>query len=308
MLGGNPLGATITLDETPKSMVRMAIVLADGFDLLDVSQALASFDLANRLSDKTYFDVVVLTFDDNMAISSLGVSVIATSAWCSAGLRDAILLAGGVADRHRLLPKLIESLGTAKFWQTEPGVRYYDDGLQWLEEMALVHEYDIGAVSAAVRSNRLYNLDSNVIAAVIARHCEAEVVNQVNYAGAFVSEAQTTDERPKRLNDAINLMREHLEEPLSVEHISDAVGCSSRQLLRWFEAYLATTPTQYYSNLRLEHGFQLVLHSNMSVTEIAVACGYQWVGPFSKAFRRRYGQSPRLARKRFQAQRGGATP
>jgi transcriptional regulator GlxA family with amidase domain len=35
----------------------------------------------------------------------------------------------------------------------------------------------------------------------------------------------------------------------------------------------------------------------MSVTEIAVACGYRWMAQFSKAFRKRYGQSPRMVRK-----------
>jgi transcriptional regulator GlxA family with amidase domain len=92
---------------------------------------------------------------------------------------------------------------------------------------------------------------------------------------------------------------------LAAKEIGAKVGCSARQLSRWFESYLSTTPAQYYASLRLEHAHYLLLHSSLSVTEIAVACGYHWAAQFSKAYRQRYGTSPRVARK-FSQERGSA--
>jgi AraC-like DNA-binding protein len=44
--------------------------------------------------------------------------------------------------------------------------------------------------------------------------------------------------------------------------------------------------------LRLELAAQLLLDPAVTVTEVARACGYSDVRPFSTAFRSRYGKSP----------------
>ncbi len=54
---------------------------------------------------------------------------------------------------------------------------------------------------------------------------------------------------------------------------------------------------QFLLDLRLEHAHQLVVHTGMSVSEIADLTGYQQPGNFSKAFHKKYGLSPAHLRK-----------
>lgn len=289
-----------------KSLVRIAVVLVDGFNLHELSRALAIFDLVNRTTAEPHFDISILTLDDGFAVSNWNVSVVPTNAICSAGLQDYMLLCAAerpAANPNRLrflLRQLAErgALGLISSDRSAPDA-LVPNTLSWLADLAVAQGVDCHALEEAIKANRLYALNAAVSTALIARYCGPEVEPRVTWK-LFNGELHDCDtapaRRPERLNEAIRIMKEHLEEPLSMREIGRRVGCSSRQLLRWFEAHLSTTPAQYYSALRLEHGRRLLLTSNMSVTEIALACGYPWVAQFSKAFRRRYGQSPRAAR------------
>jgi len=44
--------------------------------------------------------------------------------------------------------------------------------------------------------------------------------------------------------------------------------------------------------LRLELSAQLLLDHSLSITDVARACGYSDVRPFSTAFKRKYGRTP----------------
>jgi transcriptional regulator GlxA family with amidase domain len=156
-----------------------------------------------------------------------------------------------------------------------------------------------------IKTKRLLALDQHVMKALIQTFCGGESVKHL--PPLHKSPFPPFKKRPKGLEDAMKIMFEHLEEPLAPKAIGEKVGCSARQLSRWFESYLSTTPAQYYASLRLEHAHYLLLHSSLTVTEIAVACGYHWAAQFSKAYRLRYGTSPRGARKSNQERSAAAT-
>ena len=84
--------------------------------------------------------------------------------------------------------------------------------------------------------------------------------------------------------------------------IGDAVelaklaGLSLRQVQRMFQESLDTTPSKYYLSLRLRRARELLLQSQMSITQIAVSCGFQSTCHFSKSYRALYGRTPRSER------------
>lgn len=98
---------------------------------------------------------------------------------------------------------------------------------------------------------------------------------------------------PDALRRAIQLMEAHLEERLSVPEIADAVGLSHRQLSRLFAHHTQLSIAQYYRNIRLDRGRSLVTQTEMSILDIAIACGFDSAAYFSRAYKARFGISPR---------------
>ena len=102
--------------------------------------------------------------------------------------------------------------------------------------------------------------------------------------------------RHPKLVAVVRQMEGSLEEPISRADLADAVDLSSRQLERLFRKYLRRTPTRYYLELRLNRARLLLLQTDMSVLEVALACGFVSASHFSKCYREFFGKTPREER------------
>ena len=98
---------------------------------------------------------------------------------------------------------------------------------------------------------------------------------------------------------AIDIMRAHLDAPISQPFIAAQVGLSVRHLERLFLRYLNSSPKKYYMQMRLERARNLLLQTELSVLDIAVACGFENAGHFSKVYRLAFGVSPMMQRGRI---------
>lgn len=101
---------------------------------------------------------------------------------------------------------------------------------------------------------------------------------------------------PTSLKNVLQLMRNNVEEPLSLKEISNLVSLSSRQLERLFQRDLGTTPTRFYLEIRVSYARQLLLQSNKNILDIAIASGFITTSHFSNCFKRIYGITPTEAR------------
>lgn len=99
---------------------------------------------------------------------------------------------------------------------------------------------------------------------------------------------------PACLQDAILLMESNIEEPLSLQEISDLLGISRRQVERLFRKYLDSQPSRYYMELRLNRAKELLQKTSKSITEISIACGFSSTSHFSKNVKDQFGCSPKL--------------
>lgn len=98
--------------------------------------------------------------------------------------------------------------------------------------------------------------------------------------------------RNARLACAIALMHASPEGELSPRMIAFRAGISNRQLERLFRKFLGTSPGRYLQRLRLERGRQLIMHTNLPVTQVSLASGFRNPAHFSKRYRLRFGMSP----------------
>jgi AraC family transcriptional regulator len=89
----------------------------------------------------------------------------------------------------------------------------------------------------------------------------------------------------------------NLDQDLGLAALSRKAGLSPFHLQRLFKAAIGETPKAYISRLRVERAaFRLLIHDS-SVLDIALECGFQNHETFIRAFRRRFGKSPRGYRK-----------
>ncbi len=99
-----------------------------------------------------------------------------------------------------------------------------------------------------------------------------------------------------KLARAVTLMESRLEEKLPCAEICRETGVSSRQLERLFHRHFQRSPARYHRDLRLQRAKALLQYSDMSVREIAIACGFSSLAHFSRSYRFWSGKSPRAER------------
>ena len=100
----------------------------------------------------------------------------------------------------------------------------------------------------------------------------------------------------RRFCDLRVRLRERCEEPHRLDVLGEAVGLSGSRFLRRFRALFGTTPHALQSDARTARACTLLRSSNLSVTEVSLAVGFESLGSFSAAFSRRMGCSPRAFR------------
>jgi AraC-like DNA-binding protein len=101
---------------------------------------------------------------------------------------------------------------------------------------------------------------------------------------------------PSTENDRIRAILVYMENRISENHtlqsISDKFGFSNRSLSRLFKATLDMSFLQYLKLLRMVKAFEMLLQTEMTVTEVAYAIGYHSVSAFSNTFSQFTNQRP----------------
>jgi len=97
---------------------------------------------------------------------------------------------------------------------------------------------------------------------------------------------------PSLVRNAIAVMEQHLENPLSLVAVCKHVGVSQRQLARLFSQYVGKTPVRYYLDIRLDRARGLVTQTVMPLSQVAVASGFASEVHFSRAYKKRFALAP----------------
>lgn len=98
--------------------------------------------------------------------------------------------------------------------------------------------------------------------------------------------------RHPKLVSVIQTMERNTEEPISPADLARGVAMSTRQLERLFRRYLNRSPKRYYMELRLDKARNLLLQTDMSVINVALACGFTSPSHFSKCYRAQFNRTP----------------
>ncbi len=105
---------------------------------------------------------------------------------------------------------------------------------------------------------------------------------------------------PHQLRTVLEYIQAHLDENLSLELIAQVAGMSRYHFIRRFKQTMHESPYQYLIGQRIEQAKQLLLVSQLSISDIAIACGFANQSHLTKHFKQRVGITPHLFRKTTQ--------
>lgn len=100
------------------------------------------------------------------------------------------------------------------------------------------------------------------------------------------------------INRLVNVIHAQMSrEDINMEHIAAALSISRKQLRTRVMDITGMTPVAFALQVRLNYARRLISTQNISLTEIAIKCGFQNISHFSKAFKQQFGVSPTQFRK-----------
>ncbi len=107
-----------------------------------------------------------------------------------------------------------------------------------------------------------------------------------------------------RIQQAVKYICHNLDGPLALEEVAKAASFSEYHFHRIFSGFMDETLGNYISRKRLEQGAGLLAYRpDISITDIALRCGYSSSSNFSKAFSLHFGYSPSEVRNPAKAQK-----
>jgi len=251
----------------------------------------------SRVGDAADFDTVMVCAGGNPAVFDDA----ATFAWLRKLAREGVRL-GGVSGGPWILARagVLRGYRATVHWEHLPAMAEAFPGLdlgRTLYEVDRDRLTCAGGVAALDMMVELIERDhGHALAAAVAEwYLRTEL--RSGSAAQRLQPRERFGVSNEKLLRALAYMEAHLEEPASKETLAAVAGVSVRQLERLFVGHLGATASEHYLRIRLERARTLLRQTTLSVLETAVACGFVSPSHFARAYRARFGASPKAERK-----------
>ena len=316
--------SVIKFNANVKSPRRFVFVLMENFTLLSFSSALDALRIANRMSGKTLYEWTFIGENEGVVSCSAGTQFKLDNSLIELHRDDTILLCGGTFIQEATTKKLIGwlrrearrgliigGLCTAAYPMAKAGL--LDDKkatIHWENQDSFAEEFlevELTKTVFVCDGNRYTTAGGtssiDLLLKIIADEHGEELANAV--ADQMIYSSIRTDQdtqrlsvptrigvRHPKLSKVIQMTEINIEEPISPSILAKDVGMSTRQLERLFRRYLDRSPKRYYMELRLQKARNLLMQTDMSVINVALACGFASPSHFSKCYRAHYDTTP----------------
>jgi len=317
--------ATVTSDRLAGGRPRRFVFLLLGnFSMLSFAGALESLRIANRALGKTAYVWSLVGQGGNKVACSNGTEFVLDSDLSETHRDDTILVCGGIGvvqastkpvinwlRREARRGATIGGFCTAAHTMAMAGLL---DGkratIHWENQDSFAEAFEEVSLTKSVFTvdgNRMttaggtasIDLMLKLIADDFGEILANTVADQLIYSSIRTDQDTQRLSVPSRigvrhpkLSKVIQMMEQFIEEPISPSILARDVGMSTRQLERLFRRYLNRSPKRYYMELRLQKARNLLMQTDMSVINVALACGFASPSHFSKCYRAHYDTTP----------------
>lgn len=304
---------------------RIALVIFPDFQLLDVAGPIAAFEIASRFRDGHYA-LTLHAAAPGSVVSSSGVPLAAEA--LPDGPLDTVMVSGGDGTRHAPnLAPIIHWLKTARIARptsvcsgayalAEAGLL---DGRRATTHWSRTDDFARRFPQVSLDADRIYIRDGDVwtsggitagidlalalieedLGSEVARlTAQALVVHQRRPGGqSQFSALVDIGGRNGRFGGLMDWMREHLDQPLTVDQLAEHTAMSPRNFARAFVAETGVTPAKAVERLRLDAARTAVETSREPLDQIAIQTGFGDPERMRRAFLRAFGQPPQTLRR-----------
>ena len=304
---------------------RVGVILIPGFALMSFASVIEPVRGANRVSGFTHYDWELFAPEGGMVESNSGITVAAAPVTlleqshfdlvvvCSASHAEQRRFRA-VEDVVRRLARrnvALAAVSTGAFVLARAGLLtdrrctvhwdYADSFAEAFPDIEVCN--DLFVVDGSILTCAGATAALDMMLQLVGAHHGQELAR--NISGQFLHggiRAAADDQRRMLLGmgvtnavvqKAVSMMEAAIEDPLPLSDLASRMAVSQRQLERLCKRYLGVTPAQYYVQLRLERARRMLRQTDMSVAELAIACGFVSLSHFAKVYRRHYGCSPR---------------
>ncbi|MEM8570463.1 MAG: GlxA family transcriptional regulator [Pseudomonadota bacterium] len=310
--------------QTPAKTQTFVFLLLENFTLSSLAGGLEPLRLANRASGQTLYEVRVVSETGAPVLSSSGVAISCNGALEDLSKDSTIIVVSGI-NVHKAMTRgiltwllrqsrkglAIGGFCTATHVLAEAGLLDNRQAtIHWENRDSFEEQYP-----DVLLTEKIFVIDANRFTAsggtasidlmltLIARSHGSDLANRVADQLIHTSLRSGKEEqrlsiptrigvRHPKLAAIIQRMEENIEEPISPTVLAQEAGLSTRQLERLFRRYLNRSPKRYYMELRLQKARNLLLQTDMSVINVALACGFTSPSHFSKCYRGLYETTP----------------
>jgi len=303
---------------------RYVFVLLDQFTLLCFSCAIESLRIANRMAGQPLYDWVIAGEGGDTVSCSAGTEFKVDMDLTDIRRDDVVLVCGGIEVQAASTKKVvgwlrresrrgarIGGLCTAGYTLAKAGLLEGKRAtIHWENQDSFEEEFpqvDLTKSVFVMDGNRITTAGGtssiDLMLKLIADDHGEELANLV--ADQLIYTSIRTDQdtqrlsiptrigvRHPKLSAVIQMMENNIEEPISPSILARDLGMSTRQLERLFRRYLNRSPKRYYMELRLQKARNLLMQTDMSVINVALACGFASPSHFSKCYRSHYNTTP----------------
>ncbi|MFD2044281.1 helix-turn-helix domain-containing protein [Ornithinibacillus salinisoli] len=102
-----------------------------------------------------------------------------------------------------------------------------------------------------------------------------------------------TSEKKKVVLQAIEYMKNHIDEEITSEALAKHVGYSPYHFSRIFKDITGVSPRHYLSALRIEAGKEILINSSSSILKTLLHVGFRSMGSFNTKFKKFVGLPPK---------------
>lgn len=113
-----------------------------------------------------------------------------------------------------------------------------------------------------------------------------------------------TPVQPDLLAQVLRYMEEHYREQLTLDILAERFDCSVSFLSKLFKSRLQAGPIRVLTRIRMDKAAQDLLHTELSLQEIAERAGYPDAHTFSRNFKKHFGLPPVQFKLKFRSENG----
>lgn len=308
--------------------INVGFLLLDNFSMMSYTAAVDVLVTANLIQKKTKFLDYSFALKNNIVNSDLGIQI-ATSGDVlelrrNSGVKiDYIIVCGGLRaplEHNKKLIQLLKiiaenNIKLGSIWNgviplaqagllkdktcalhlnNHPFMQEYFPDITISDNSFIQGENHLSCADALGALNMMLKFVEAIESADVSKTVK-EILNcnrSKNSPGEKMLKNGDIESLPENLRDAVQFMSSNIDEPISIDEISQYLGIHRRQLERLFKLYLQTSPSKYYLEVRLSYAKKLLSQTNESILNIAIASGFVNGNHFSNCFGRCYNISP----------------